>query len=147
MGNRKRKTERKKRRLPSSPVAISRGSTTLNKKYAGRVFMLHSDQIQPSKSSSVSIRSFTFNKVFEDHSRGILCYRDADGELICEGYDEGPRFYQPAKQKLYSNREVEIVDLLKQARLQMMKEGEFSYIRWGVGVEDDFHPEDYKGLY
>jgi len=29
--------------------------------------------------------------VFEDQLRGIVCYRDENGEMICEGYDEGPR--------------------------------------------------------
>ncbi|XP_068657831.1 uncharacterized protein [Aristolochia californica] len=133
-------------RLSSPHVAISRGSTTFNKKYAGRVHMLHSDQIHPNKTSTSLIKSFPVNKVFEDQSRGILCYRDEAGELICEGYDEGPRFYQPTEQKLYCNRELEIVDLLKQARLQITKEVEFPCIRWRVGVEDDFHSEDYKGL-
>ncbi|XP_016574652.1 uncharacterized protein LOC107872489 isoform X2 [Capsicum annuum] len=32
------------------------------------------------------------NKVFEDKSTGVVCYRDENGEIICEGYDEGPRF-------------------------------------------------------
>ncbi|KAE8799343.1 hypothetical protein D1007_25271 [Hordeum vulgare] len=31
----------------------------------------------------------TGNKVFEDQVRGIVCYRDDKGELVCEGYDEG----------------------------------------------------------
>nr|CAB3447913.1 unnamed protein product [Digitaria exilis] len=29
--------------------------------------------------------------VFEDQVRGVVCYRDDRGEVICEGYDEGPR--------------------------------------------------------
>nr|CAB3451285.1 unnamed protein product [Digitaria exilis] len=29
--------------------------------------------------------------VFEDQVRGMVCYRDDRGEVICEGYDEGPR--------------------------------------------------------
>uniref|UniRef100_A0ACD6ADE6 Uncharacterized protein n=1 Tax=Avena sativa TaxID=4498 RepID=A0ACD6ADE6_AVESA len=50
----------------------------------------------PSSSSSSSSRRLSFaaqasNKVFEDQVRGIVCYRDDDGELVCEGYDEGPR--------------------------------------------------------
>lgn len=32
--------------------------------------------------------------MFEDKSNGIVCYKDENGELICEGYDEGPRFSQ-----------------------------------------------------
>ncbi|PKI50420.1 hypothetical protein CRG98_029170 [Punica granatum] len=30
-------------------------------------------------------------KVFEDGPEGIICYSDENGEIICEGYDEGPR--------------------------------------------------------
>lgn len=33
-------------------------------------------------------------QVFEDQSNGIICYRDDKGEVICEAYDEGPRFQQ-----------------------------------------------------
>ncbi|PUZ77947.1 hypothetical protein GQ55_1G414300 [Panicum hallii var. hallii] len=29
--------------------------------------------------------------VFEDQVRGVVCYRDDRGEMVCEGYDEGPR--------------------------------------------------------
>lgn len=28
--------------------------------------------------------------VFED--MGIICYKDEKGEMVCEGYDEGPRY-------------------------------------------------------
>jgi len=42
--------------------------------------------------SHLSLTPATDNKkVFEDQLRGILCYRDENGEMICEGYDEGPR--------------------------------------------------------
>lgn len=30
-------------------------------------------------------------QVFEDPTQGIICYTDDNGEVICEGYDEGPR--------------------------------------------------------
>ena len=36
----------------------------------------------------ISLRSF---QVFEDQVRGVVCYRDDRGEMVCEGYDEGPR--------------------------------------------------------
>lgn len=32
-----------------------------------------------------------WNQVFEDPIQGIICYTDDNGEVICEGYDEGPR--------------------------------------------------------
>ncbi|GJR89410.1 choline transporter-like protein 2 [Tanacetum coccineum] len=33
-------------------------------------------------------------KVFEDESSGVVCYKDDKGEIICEAYDEGPRLEQ-----------------------------------------------------
>ncbi|RCV20258.1 hypothetical protein SEVIR_4G039500v4 [Setaria viridis] len=45
-----------------------------------------------SSSSHFSFAAATDNKkVFEDQLRGIVCYKDEKGEMICEGYDEGPR--------------------------------------------------------
>ncbi|KAI0507362.1 hypothetical protein KFK09_013485 [Dendrobium nobile] len=39
-----------------------------------------------------SLKKFNpVDKVFEDKETGVICYRDERGELICEGYDEGPR--------------------------------------------------------
>ncbi|KAG8482380.1 hypothetical protein CXB51_027299 [Gossypium anomalum] len=35
-----------------------------------------------------------FKQVFEDQSQGLICYEDENGEIVCEGYDEGPRFHQ-----------------------------------------------------
>ena len=34
---------------------------------------------------------FLSKQVFEDPIQGIICYTDDNGEVICEGYDEGPR--------------------------------------------------------
>ena len=30
-------------------------------------------------------------QVYEDENMGIVCYTDENGELVCEGLDEGPR--------------------------------------------------------
>ncbi|XP_054781359.1 uncharacterized protein LOC129288673 isoform X4 [Prosopis cineraria] len=36
--------------------------------------------------------SASIDKVYENESEGIVCYKDeSTGEIICEGYDEGPR--------------------------------------------------------
>ncbi|KAJ8557766.1 hypothetical protein K7X08_004532 [Anisodus acutangulus] len=45
-----------------------------------------------------------FMDVFEDRSAGIVCYRDEKGEIICEGYDEGPRFCQQSPSFSCSSR-------------------------------------------
>ncbi|KAI0495683.1 hypothetical protein KFK09_021986 [Dendrobium nobile] len=45
------------------------------------------------ESAKSSLKKFAkLNKVFEDKESGVICYRDENGELVCEGYDEGPRF-------------------------------------------------------
>lgn len=38
-------------------------------------------------------------KVYQDASRGIVCYRNEYGELVCEGYDEGPHLRRTQEQK------------------------------------------------
>ncbi|KAK8930972.1 hypothetical protein KSP39_PZI016833 [Platanthera zijinensis] len=50
-------------------------------------------EISPSEWKKLTLH----NKVFEDRENGVICYRDEKGELICEGYDEGPRFSQGLK--------------------------------------------------
>lgn len=35
--------------------------------------------------------SLSIFQVYEDKDMGILCYTDENGELVCEGLDEGPR--------------------------------------------------------
>lgn len=35
---------------------------------------------------------FAPKQIYEDKSQGIICYEDESGEIICEGYDEGPRY-------------------------------------------------------
>jgi hypothetical protein len=37
------------------------------------------------------LKLFFLEQVFEDPIQGIICYTDDNGEVICEGYDEGPR--------------------------------------------------------
>ncbi|XP_039041182.1 uncharacterized protein LOC120179722 isoform X2 [Hibiscus syriacus] len=56
-------------------------------------------------------------QVFEDQSEGVICYRDENGETVCEGYDEGPRFRQ---RTFYHLRDAEILDLLQDRWLQIV---------------------------
>lgn len=39
---------------------------------------------------NVNVLLLDFQMVFED--MGIICYKDEKGEMVCEGYDEGPRY-------------------------------------------------------
>ncbi|XP_024397127.1 uncharacterized protein [Physcomitrium patens] len=42
-------------------------------------------------------------RVFKDESNGIVCYVNEDGEITCEGWDEGPHFI-PEPEKGYTMR-------------------------------------------
>ncbi|KAL8466429.1 hypothetical protein ACS0TY_035501 [Phlomoides rotata] len=77
-------------------------------------------------SVSVRIRSYDLikNKVFEDRSAGIVCYKDENGEITCEGYDEGPRFHQKISRFSCNSRDVEIVDLLQRCWIHVYDENE-----------------------
>lgn len=67
------------------------------------------------------IRSPTRNKVFEDPSNGIVCYREENGEITCEGIDEGPRLHHRSSRFTAINqREAEIIDLLERSLLQVV---------------------------
>ncbi|KAF0902031.1 hypothetical protein E2562_011852 [Oryza meyeriana var. granulata] len=51
----------------------------------------NSPHLSAISSTQLSFAATANKKVFEDQLRGIVCYRDDKGELVCEGYDEGPR--------------------------------------------------------
>lgn len=79
-------------------------------------------------SLGLQIKSYDHNKikVFEDKSNGIVCYKDENGELICEGYDEGPRFSQQISRfTCNSSGDAEIIDLLQRCWLHASDEKEF----------------------
>ncbi|XP_057797071.1 uncharacterized protein LOC131013083 isoform X2 [Salvia miltiorrhiza] len=67
-------------------------------------------------------RSSTKNKIFEDRSAGIVCYRDENGEITCEGYDEGPRFHKKSSRLDHNTRDVEIIELLQRCWLRVAEE-------------------------
>jgi len=75
--------------------------------------------------SHVSLTPATDNKkVFEDQLRGILCYRDENGEMICEGYDEGPRLgiRLPEKACFPWPMGVQVTDFIQLATLQVCED-------------------------
>ncbi|XP_047063294.1 uncharacterized protein LOC124670866 [Lolium rigidum] len=76
-------------------------------------------------SSRLSFAAETSNKVFEDQVRGIVCYRDDKGELVCEGYDEGPRLGMrlPEKACFPWPVGVQVTDFIHLATLQVFEDG------------------------
>ncbi|XP_062228329.1 uncharacterized protein LOC133926411 [Phragmites australis] len=80
-----------------------------------------------SSSSHLSFAAATDRKkVFEDQLRGIVCYRDEKGEMICEGYDEGPRLgtQLPEKACFPWPVEVQITDFIQLATLRVFEDAD-----------------------
>ncbi|KDP40632.1 hypothetical protein JCGZ_24631 [Jatropha curcas] len=78
--------------------------------------------------------------VFENKSEGIICYRDDSGEIICEGFDEGPRFHHHLPRTAYNSRDAEIINLLQQRLIHVVNGGEFDNSDNGViTVKEDFN--------
>ncbi|TKY61155.1 hypothetical protein E2542_SST11005 [Spatholobus suberectus] len=79
------------------------------------------------KASVLRITASIKNKVYEDHSQGIVCYQDEHGEIICEGYDEGPCFQRVPEPTYHPRgcagfRDAQITNfLLRQSWLQIVK--------------------------
>ncbi|KAB1218279.1 hypothetical protein CJ030_MR3G026159 [Morella rubra] len=102
--------------------------------------LLRGNQVPVRKAPRFQIKCSIRNKVFEDQSNGIICYRDDKGEVICEAYDEGPRFQQQIPRAACHPRDVEIFDLLlQQSRFQLVKGSELNHDEETVTVQKDFN--------
>ncbi|URE25146.1 hypothetical protein MUK42_16341 [Musa troglodytarum] len=77
------------------------------KKAVMRASVLPNKQITP-KASVPLIRSCMHIKIYEDKAMGIICYKDEKGEVICEGYDEGPRYSRPPQEEEHQERQKEL---------------------------------------
>ncbi|KAL0354421.1 UNVERIFIED_CONTAM: hypothetical protein Sradi_3889000 [Sesamum radiatum] len=101
-------------------------------------------------SSSVHLRIKSSDhhrtKVFEDRSAGIVCYKDENGEITCEGYDEGPRFHQQISRFTCNSRDVEIIDMLQRCWLHVADENELSSADKGVAEHKDFNCNGFNKL-
>ncbi|OAY79809.1 uncharacterized protein LOC109706928 [Ananas comosus] len=96
-----------------------------------RATMLHNSRIQVTGSSIPLRKSCMMNKVSEDQLRGIVCYEDEKGEVICEGYDEGPRFGQQSPETYVQRcRELSTTDFVELMRLQVDEDHDFHQFIW-----------------
>ncbi|KAJ1258398.1 hypothetical protein BS78_10G072500 [Paspalum vaginatum] len=70
-------------------------------------------------------------KVFEDQLRGIVCYIDENGEMVCEGYDEGPRLGMrlPEKACFPWPEGVQVTDFIQLATLQVFEDVDVLQLR------------------
>ncbi|KAH7565651.1 hypothetical protein ACOSP7_019886 [Xanthoceras sorbifolium] len=133
----------------SSPhIIIVQNSWSITKP-VNRLLMLKRShdhhQVQFKKASSLKIRSSFKTKVFEDKCEGIICYRDDhSGEIVCEGYDEGPRFHQQLPETTYHSRDAEIMNILLQRWNEIVSGGEINNAdhKGGVAVQEDAVQED-----
>ncbi|KAG8490523.1 hypothetical protein CXB51_015784 [Gossypium anomalum] len=119
-------------------------------KHANDIFMLKHNHVPGKKSSTFQMRSFSNNTVsilysmFLVHldylsimnSQGVICYRDENGEIVCEGYDEGPRFPRQIPGKSYHLRDAEILDL-RHRWLQIVNGDGFGNSNKGVIIVKD----------
>ncbi|KAE9605797.1 hypothetical protein Lal_00025408 [Lupinus albus] len=128
--------------ISSAQISIQRYGSSL--KYANKRLISKRSSF-PQKRASVlpvvlRITASIKNKVYEDESLGIVCYQDESGELICEGYDEGPR-YQRISGPTYHPRDVEIMNLLlQQSWLQIIIGKDINHAVEGACLQEQ---EDY----
>ncbi|XP_038897486.1 uncharacterized protein LOC120085537 [Benincasa hispida] len=129
-------------------VSLLKSGLSVSVKPISRIWMLQPTRFPLKNSLPLQIRSSIKNKVFEDQSEGVICYADENGEIICEGYDEGPRIHQSLPEKGNHQRETEIIDLLKQSWIHLGKAGggELSHAEKGVAVKKDFNANGFNSL-
>ncbi|GMI93648.1 hypothetical protein like AT3G14280 [Hibiscus trionum] len=102
----------------SFPLHVPATASSSLAKHVDGIVMLRKNHVPNKKTPNLRIRSFSkVDGVFEDQSEGVICYRDENGEMVCEGYDEGPRFRQ---RTFYHLRDAEILDLLQDRWLQIV---------------------------
>ncbi|KAJ6715010.1 hypothetical protein OIU85_026509 [Salix viminalis] len=133
----------------SSPHILAHNSGPVIKPVS-RILMLkqNGSHAPPKKAPALSVRSSLKAKVFENRAEGIVCYRDESGEIICEGFDEGPRFHQQLQGSSYHPRDAEIINLLQQRLLQVVNGGGFNNTENGViVVQEDSNWNGFNKFY
>ncbi|XP_028796265.1 uncharacterized protein LOC114751762 [Neltuma alba] len=93
------------------------------------------------------IRASIKNKVYENRSEGIVCYQDENGEIFCEGYDEGPRFQRTSKPPSHLLSDAEIREILQQNWIKIVKgEGENHPAGEGVLLQEDLNSNGFNSF-
>ncbi|XP_057503625.1 uncharacterized protein LOC130787256 isoform X2 [Actinidia eriantha] len=99
----------------AASLTIIQNSVPIKKPVNKVVMMVSQSPIPAKKTPPLQIRSSSRTKIFEDQSKGIVCYRDESGEITCEGYDEGPRptiTYHPRETGFILLKEVSLKKLM-----------------------------------
>ncbi|PRQ51740.1 hypothetical protein RchiOBHm_Chr2g0147821 [Rosa chinensis] len=127
--------------LKSGP-AIKPFSSVLRLKHTSQVTVL-----KKRTSAVLKIRSCFREEVFEDRSNGIICYKDARGEIICEGYDEGPRYHHQNQRIVNQSRDAEILDLLQQRWFNFMTDTELVKAEKGGVLQEGINCNGFNTLH
>ncbi|XP_039157422.1 uncharacterized protein LOC104419525 isoform X2 [Eucalyptus grandis] len=122
-----------------------------------RVMVLGNSQLPLRRAPAMRIRSSLKNQVtkrilsssckrygspvpvFEDRAEGIICYRDENGEIICEGLDEGPRFQPKILRAEYHPRDAKIIGHLQQNWIQLVNGREVYEGGIGLMAQEGFN--------
>ncbi|KAI5679508.1 hypothetical protein M9H77_00735 [Catharanthus roseus] len=103
-------------------VVIQKSASTKSRKPLSIVVMSADSKISVNRTPfqiKLPSSSTTNQVVFEDQTRGIVCYRDENGEITCEGFDEGPRFQHRISRFALNPRDADFINLLQRSWLQI----------------------------
>ncbi|KAF3451956.1 hypothetical protein FNV43_RR08052 [Rhamnella rubrinervis] len=133
----------------SPHISVERSSIIMKPlgKQILRLKRSHCVPVKKTSSAVLRIRSSFKEKVFEDLSEGIICYRDDSGEIICEGIDEGPRYHHQIPTTASHPRDAEILDILQQRWLKFVNGTELKPAHKGtVAVHEDINCNGFNTL-
>ncbi|GLJ10797.1 hypothetical protein SUGI_0135370 [Cryptomeria japonica] len=92
---------------------------------------------------TLSAKKYNFDqvKMFQNSPEGIVCYKNEDGEVICEGYDEGPCFRPlPGRQQEHHyRRDAKLYSILKGIRpylVEMIDYKRMDQISTGICLQE-----------
>ncbi|XP_062217590.1 uncharacterized protein LOC133917743 [Phragmites australis] len=70
--------------------------------------------------------------VFEDQVRGVVCYRDDRGVVICEGYDDGLRLEMrlPEKACFPWPMGIRVTDFIELSTLRVLEDADAVHPSW-----------------
>ncbi|KAK1375885.1 Chromodomain-helicase-DNA-binding protein like [Heracleum sosnowskyi] len=85
----------------------------------------------------LQINSSFNNIVFEDPCNGIICHTDENGDMICEGYDEGPRLNHQQLARLACNPcgDTKIIDMLQRSWFKVADKESLAAAQYSTPVD------------
>ncbi|KAE9616007.1 hypothetical protein Lal_00017282 [Lupinus albus] len=130
--------------VSSTQIPIQKYGSFL--KYHSKKLMYKHNSIPMKKAPILRITASIKNKVYEDRSQGIVCYQDENGEITCEGYDEGPCFQRISKPTCNPS-DAKMRNLLGQSWLQIVKGEEISDEVEGFCLKKELNCNGFNSLH